>query len=92
MDVTIPKQENGLIEVTEPDSVSFADPAQAQMPVEQEVPVQWVLRFTVMQWSQSRIRSIRQRNPCNPGLHRMQRLTSARKTLLKNAMNTRRSG
>ena len=40
MDVTIPKQENGLIEVTEPDSVSFADPAQAQMPVEQEVPVQ----------------------------------------------------
>ena len=40
MDVTIPKQENGLIEVTEPDSVSFADPAQAQMPVEQEVLVQ----------------------------------------------------
>ena len=40
MDVTIPKQENGLIEVTEPDNVSFAEPAQAQMPVEQEVPVQ----------------------------------------------------
>ena len=29
MDVTIPKQENGLIEVTEPDSVSFADQASA---------------------------------------------------------------
>ncbi len=40
MDVTIPKQENGLIEVTEPGSDSFADPSQAQMPTEEYVPIQ----------------------------------------------------
>ena len=39
MDVTIPKQENGLTEVTEPGD-SFADPSQAQMPTEDYVPVQ----------------------------------------------------
>ena len=89
MDVTIPKQENGLIEVTEPDSVSFADPAQAQMPVEQEVPVQVGTPVHSYAVEQEPYQEYPAAEPMQSWSSPDAEINFSEEDLLKNAMNTR---
>ena len=89
MDVTIPKQENGLIEVTEPDSVSFADPAQAQMPVEQEVPVQVGTPVHSYAVEPEPYQEYQAAEPMQSWSSPDAEINFSEEDLLKNAMNTR---
>ena len=89
MDVTIPKQENGLIEVTEPDSVSFADPAQAQMPVEQEVPVQVGTPVHSYAAEPEPYQEYHAAEPMQSWSSPDAEINFSEEDLLKNAMNTR---
>ena len=89
MDVTIPKQENGLIEVTEPDSVSFADPAQAQMPVEQEVPVQVDTPVHSYAVEPEPYQEYQAAEPMQSWSSPDAEINFSEEDLLKNAMNTR---
>lgn len=89
MDVTIPKQENGLTEVTEPDSVSFADPAQAQMPVEQEVPVQVGTPVHSYAVEPEPYQEYQAAEPMQSWSSPDAEINFSEEDLLKNAMNTR---
>ena len=89
MDVTIPKQENGLTEVTEPGSVSFADPAQAQMPVEQEVPVQVGTPVHSYAVEPEPYQEYQAAEPMQSWSSPDAEINFSEEDLLKNAMNTR---
>ena len=89
MDVTIPKQENGLTEVTEPGSVSFADPAQAQMPVEQEVPVQVGTPVHSYAVEPEPYQEYQAAEPMQSWSSSDAEINFSEEDLLKNAMNTR---
>ncbi len=89
MDVTIPKQENGLTEVTEPGSVSFADPVQAQMPVEEEVPVQVGTPVHSYVAEPEPVQEYQAAEPMQSWSSPDAEINFSEEDLLKNAMNTR---